>query len=383
MSDIFFGEEETLKSPSKTKRSNSKKVKPLSTVESLNLGNISKELTLNSGEKGLCKIRPKALKPSSHNPRPDWHIDDEWLIKHLLVDFDDLFENDLDSNCLVKIREFEEGGKVFEYAEFPAFSELYADPDPGTESDYNFLVDLAKSIREVGQVQPIEVETDHENGCFIVLEGHLRRLACIIGRLQYIDAVRNEGLQDLDIDKKVERQITENSLRKNLSPFGIFKLVSHFIEADPKISTRELANKIKISQTNASVFKKLFVNRSKISALVYISLEKDLLHIKALRTILAVKSINAQEKILKTIIGTDFENMVETKKVETKVRHKDGRKRTVSSFKISSEENCIKAGNKLINLLPDISERTSLMKVNSVEDMDKVLEALVNYLLED
>ncbi len=180
MSDIFFGVEAELTSSKKTKA----KPKSLSTIQSLNLGNISKELSINSGDKGLCKIRPKALQPSSHNPRPDWYIDDEWLKKHLLVDFDDLFENDLVSDCLVKITEIEEEGKIQEHISFPAFNELAGSPDPKTEKDYLFIVELAKSIRDLGQVQPIEVETDHDNCCFIVLEGHLRRLACIVGRIQ-------------------------------------------------------------------------------------------------------------------------------------------------------------------------------------------------------
>ena len=151
----------------------------LSTTESLNLGNVSKELTLNDGEEGLCKIRPKALRPSSHNPRPDWYIDDEWLKKHVKVDFTDLFESEIEGECLVKIHEIEEKGEIVEKAVFPTFKALIGSPNPNTEKQFEFLVELAKSIRDLGQVQPIEVETDHERKCFVVLEGHLRRLACI------------------------------------------------------------------------------------------------------------------------------------------------------------------------------------------------------------
>lgn len=384
MSDIFFGAEEELKSPIK-KSSNKKKesaLKPLSTIESLNLGNVSREVSLNTSDKGLCKIRPKAIKPSLHNPRPDWSIDDEWLQKHVLVDFEDLFETEMDSSCLVKIKEVEEKGKVREEAIFPDFSELVNNPDTKSRKDFEFLVSLAKSIREVGQVQPIEVETDQSNGAFVVLEGHLRRLACILGRVPYIEAVRNEGLKDLDETLKVERQITENSVRKNLSPYGVYKLASHFIENNPHIKTRELAEKLKISQTYATYYKNLVVNRSKISPLIYIALEKDLLSSRVLQSLLSTKSIKAQEKLLTSILGKEISIIGD--KVGTSIVKpvKEGRKRTVSTMKVSTTENCLKAGNRLISLVPDLKQRSGIAQVSSVEDMDQLLNVFLEYLLE-
>jgi hypothetical protein len=384
MSDIFFGAEENLKGLASDKpKKQATTPKKLSTIESLNLGNVSRELSMNSGDKGLCKIRPKAIVPSSHNPRPDWTIDDEWLKLHVLVDFDDVFENEIESTCLVKIEEVEDESGVVELVTFPSFVELNGRPEPKSEKDYNFLVALAKSIREVGQVQPIEVETNHEKGGFVVLEGHLRRLACILGRMPYIDAVRNEGLHQLSDASKVERQITENSIRKNLSPFGIFKLASHFVDQNPKISSRELADKLKITQTYSAVYKKVVINRAKLTPLLYIAIEKDLLSQRGLREVVSQKSIKSQEKVLHKLLGTDYIKL-DDNQIPTKPKsNREGRKRTVSTFRISTKENCIKAGNKLITIVPTLSDKCDLQQVNSVEDMDKLLDAFVLYLLEE
>tara|TARA_B110000879_G_scaffold81488_1_gene113082 strand:- start:1417 stop:2565 length:1149 start_codon:yes stop_codon:yes gene_type:complete len=382
MSDIFFGTEELLKSPASKGKVKKKGIK-LSTTESLNLGNVSKELTLNDGEEGLCKIRPKALRPSSHNPRPDWYIDDEWLKKHVKVDFTDLFESEIEGECLVKIHEIEEKGEIVEKAVFPTFKALIGSPNPNTEKQFEFLVELAKSIRDLGQVQPIEVETDHERKCFVVLEGHLRRLACILGRLPFIKAVRNEGLQEVSKEVKIERQITENSIRKSLTPFGIYKLASSFIDSFPSMSTRVLAEKLKISNTYAAIFKKLVVSKSKFTPLLYVCLEKDLLSTKGIQNVSIAKSIKSQELIIKKYLGKEYDDISGQTASESKKIKKEGRKRTVSTLRISSEESCIKAGNKLISLFPDLAKKSELDSVSSVEDMDKVLSELINYLLEE
>ena len=75
-------------------------------TRSLNFGNVSKQVSFNDGNnEGYYKVRPKALKPSPHNPRPDWVIDDGWLVKHVGIDMEDIFESNMNLNCLVKINE--------------------------------------------------------------------------------------------------------------------------------------------------------------------------------------------------------------------------------------------------------------------------------------
>ena len=174
-------------------------------TRALKVGNVSTQVSFNDGNsEGYYKVRPKALKPSDHNPRPDWVIDDNWLIKHVGVDMHDIFESDTDSNCLVKLQEDTVDNKSVEYAIYPEFEDLLNSPNVAQKKEYEFLVNLSKSIRTTGQIQPIEIESNTESNTLVVLEGHLRRLACILGRVPYIKAIRNEGLHNLSRKEKIE-----------------------------------------------------------------------------------------------------------------------------------------------------------------------------------
>jgi len=171
------GFDDKARTPSQVKKSN---IQSNDASRTLNFGNVSKQMSFNDGNnEGYYKVRPKALKSSEHNPRPDWVIDDLWLVRHVGIDMEDIFESNLNSNCLVKINEQEVNGKVIELVSYPDFKDLINHPNIGQKKEYDFLVDLAKSIRDIGQIQPIEIESNHETNTLVVLEGHLRRLACI------------------------------------------------------------------------------------------------------------------------------------------------------------------------------------------------------------
>ena len=94
----------------------------------------------------------------------------------------------------------------------------------------------------------------------VVLEGHLRRLACILGRIPYINAIRNEGLHDLSRREKINRQITENSLRTNVTVYGHYKLACDEIKEIPNVTVRELSARLKIQKDLASSLIKLISN---------------------------------------------------------------------------------------------------------------------------
>jgi ParB/RepB/Spo0J family partition protein len=384
MSDIFFGMEEELKT--NTRKATTKRdvvSKSFSTTESLNFGNISKELTFNNGSEGYFKVRPKALIESSHNPRPDWKINDEWLKKHVHVDFDDVFEDSLESDCLVRIEETEVDGNIIEDALFPTFDELDNSPDPSAKPQYEFLIELAQSIRLEGQIQPIEVESSSDNKSLVVLEGHLRRLACILGRVPYLKAIRNEGLHGLSKEEKVGRQISENSVRKDVSLWGKYLLVESLLQEHPKLTIREVSERLKLNKTLVGYLVKLYASKS--SPKIPKALELDLITTRNLGIVLGYKQISAQEQALKKILKGQYVLLCDDGELEEpKVQPKgSGRTRTVSSLQIKSKENCVKAGNRLLELVPELSTSVSLSEVQSVEDMDKVLKSFLDYLLKD
>lgn len=361
--------------PKKTSSSNS------DITRSLNFGNVSKQVSFNDGnDEGYYKVRPKALKPSSHNPRPDWVIDDSWLVKHVGIDMEDIFESNMNLTCLVKITEEEVNGKSIESIILPQFEELLNSPNIAQKKEYEFLVSLAKSIRDTGQIQPIEIESDSDNNTLVVLEGHLRRLACILGRVPYIKAIRNEGLHNLSRRDKIGRQITENSLRTNISVFGNFKLATEEIKENQKITVRDLSTRLKIQRDLASTLIKLISSPDKYHSSIYLALESG--HLSA-NNLIKVVSYNRQDRqelfINKLLQKNNIELPDQTKK--SIPRGTDGRKRSVASMQIKTIDNCVKAGNKLLSCIPELRFHSTISEVRSVDDMVILLKSLEEFLL--
>lgn len=349
-------------------------------TRALNFGNVSKQVSFNDGnDEGYYKVRPKALKPSEHNPRPDWTIDDNWLVKHVGIDMDDIFESNMDSNCLVRLREAEIDGKPVEYAVYPEFDELLSSPDIAQKKEYDFLVSLSKSIRETGQIQPIEIESDVENHTLIVLEGHLRRLACILGRIPYIKAIRNEGLHNLSRREKIDRQITENSLRSNISVFGNYKLACEEIKENKKITIRELSSRLKIQRDLASTLIKLISSPEKYHFSIISSLEAGYLSSNNLMKVAALNRQDRQELFINKLLQKQNILLPNQNIIP---RGTDGRKRSVASMQIKSTENCVKAGNRLLQYIPALKDHAMISNVSSVDDMVKLLKSLEVFLLE-
>lgn len=352
------------------------------TTRALNFGNVSKPVSFNDGNnEGYYKARPKALKPSAHNPRPDWVIDDNWLVKHVGIDMDDVFETNMNANCLVKIKEEVIDGKSIETILLPEFEELLNSPNIAQKKEYEFLVSLAKSIREIGQIQPIEIESDVENNTLVVLEGHLRRLACILGQVPYIKAIRNEGLHNLSKRDKIERQITENSLRTNISVFGNYKLAIEEIKENSKITVRELSARLKIQRDLASTIIKLVNNRDKYHTIIYEALEQGYLSANNLIKVASLTRQDRQEMFINKLLqknNLELPNQIK----KTIPRGVDGRKRTSASMQIKTTDNCIKAGNKLLSCIPELKKYSSIYEVNSIDDMFKLLKSLETFLLD-
>lgn len=362
-----------------TKTSKKAEVSNNGTTRALNFGNVSKQISFNDGNKeGYYQVRPKALKPSQHNPRPDWVIDDGWLVRHVGIDMNDVFESNMDSNCLIKITEDDVNGEIIESVFFPEFEELMNNPDPAQKKAYDFLVSLSKSIREQGQIQPIEIESDEQNNTLVVLEGHLRRLACILGRIPYIKAIRNEGLHTINKKDKIARQITENSLRTNVSVYGNFLLAQEEILENPQITIRDLSARLKIEKDLSSSFLKLISNHEKYHSKILEYLKSGEL---SSRSLMKVVGINGQDRQLMFLEKLFKKNKKENLSTPLS-RGRDGRKKSVAKFQIKSSENCIKAGNNLLKFIPALGKYAQISYVSSVDDMEKLLKKLENFLLE-
>lgn len=351
-------------------------------TRALNFGNISKQVSFNDGNKeGYYMVRPKALMASPHNPRPDWIIDDNWLVNHVGIDMLDIFETNMDSSCLVKLTEEEVDGKLVESVIYPEFENLMNSPSIAQKKEYEFLVSLSKSIRETGQIQPIEIESNTEANTLVVLEGHLRRLACILGRISYVKAIRNEGLHDLSQREKIHRQITENSLRSNVSVYGHYKLACEEINECQKVTVRHLASRLKIHLNLASTLIKLISNPDRYHSSILESLKNGYLSANNLIKVVSIGRQDRQELFISKILQ---KNEVDLPKDTQKkiVRGTDGRKRTTASMQIKSVDNCIKAGNNLLKCIPELTSFSKVSQVTSVEDMVNLLKKFELFLLE-
>jgi len=273
---------------------------------------------------------------------------------------------------------------IKEEISFPTFDDLLGNPDESTRAQYEFLVDLAKSIHQKGQIQPIEVESDLESQTLTVVEGHLRRLACILGRVPYIKAIRNEGLKHLSKESKIERQIAENSVRKNVSIWGVYNLAVGILDSNQKLSVRDLGQKLNISKNFAAALKKLYLEPSSQSSRILQLMKENKLSSKSIIHVLSIKSIKSQDEWLNKQPGLTISELTDTS-IEPKVkpRGKDGRKKSVATIKIKNKDNCVKAGNKLLTIIPKLSELTDISNVETVEDMIAIFDALEKYLLSD
>lgn len=352
-------------------------------TRALNFGNVSKQVSFNDGNnEGYYKVRPKALKPSDHNPRPDWVINDDWLVKHVGIDMTDIFDSNMNSTCLVTLIEEEIDGKFAERAIYPEFDALLNTPDIAQKKEYEFLVSLSKSIRETGQIQPIEIESNIERNELVVLEGHLRRLACILGRVPYINAIRNEGLHNLSRREKIDRQITENSLRSNISVFGNYKLACEEIKETQKITVRELSSRLKIERNLASTLIKLISSPNKYHPTIFAALEAGYISANNLIKVTAITRQDRQELFISKLLQKN-NFLLPTQIRQVVSRGMEGRKRSVASMQIRTTENCVKAGNKLLQIIPELKNYALISEVSSVDDMMKLLKSLENFLLEN
>ena len=282
---------------------------------------------------------------------------------------------------MVKLQEDTVDNKSVEYAIYPEFEDLLNSPNVAQKKEYEFLVNLSKSIRTTGQIQPIEIESNTESNTLVVLEGHLRRLACILGRVPYIKAIRNEGLHNLSRKEKIERQITENSLRSNVTVYGNYKLACEEIEEGKKLTVRDLSSRLKIQRDLAAAFIKLISNPIKYHPLILQTLAAGNLSANNLIKVVSLGRQDRQESFLIKLLQKN--NLISSDVAAPIIsRGTEGRKRSVASMQIKTTENCIKAGNKLLSCIPDLKSFSNISEVSSVDDMVSLLKSFEDFLLE-
>jgi ParB family chromosome partitioning protein len=94
---------------------------------------------------------------------------------------------------------------------------IVADPtQPRREFDETEMAELAASLRDLGQQQPIRVRWDAQQERYVIIAGERRWRAAKQAGLKTLSAITDE--KTLAADRVLEMQIVENALRSDLTP---------------------------------------------------------------------------------------------------------------------------------------------------------------------
>jgi len=127
---------------------------------------------------------------------------------------------------------------------------IVADPNqPRREFDAEELKNLAASLRDHGQTDPVKVRWDAGQGRWVLIDGERRWRAAKQAELTTLDAVVES--RDLAADRLLEMQVVENALRQDLTAVESGTAFRHLM-AVWNCTQQELAARLHISQSKVS-----------------------------------------------------------------------------------------------------------------------------------
>lgn len=317
---------------------------------------ITAEIKLTRG-KQLVEHNPMLLIPDPNNPRPGDQIDDAWLQKYLMIGTEH-------SLCRIS-------PQTNEYV-IPLFSELGAELSDDLRDDYEFLRELALSIRNDGLIEPIEIFLADRNNDpeyfinssldygYVVLEGHQRRLSGIMSGVPTVTCIEitdETMLARLKVKhRKLRRQLSENNLRKGLSVGQNFKIVRELFKSEDSanISVKELSSIIGLNEDIAGALKRLSLTEKDYPQKMIELIENSSVSFKWIRTWInkPYNQIEAEIQRLTSAAPT----VVQESKLKIKARGRSGGAIKRSAvFKVSKEEDSRVFQAYLLNRIPELS----------------------------
>jgi ParB family chromosome partitioning protein len=122
---------------------------------------------------------------------------------------------------------------------------IVADPEqPRREFDPESLRDLAESLKNRGQLQPVRVRWDEPSGNWVLISGERRWRAAVQAGLPSLQAV--EAKSAMSPDQILEDQLVENCLREDLKPIEQARAFKTLMDVR-RWSHRQLAEQIHIA----------------------------------------------------------------------------------------------------------------------------------------
>ncbi|HAT9649190.1 TPA: chromosome partitioning protein ParB [Legionella pneumophila subsp. pneumophila] len=321
--------------------------------------------------KQLVEQDPFKLIPDPYNPRPGEIIDELWLRKNLYIGTDN-------SLC----RSSHETGEY----QIPEFSELNIDNNESLEDSYNFLRELAYSIRTDGLIEPIEIfladrhndpdyfkNSDLEFG-YVILEGHQRRLAAMMASVPTITCIEitdESMLVKLKVKhRKLRRQLSENNLRKGLTVaqnFHIFQELLTDVDGQ-NLTNRELSSIIGLNESIVGALKRICSKPENYPPKLFSMIKNNKLTFKMIRTF-APKSYNEIEMALNNSNPLKPTSVAKIVKPRGK---QGGAIKKYATFKVSSLEESNTLQRFLLSRFPEFCD------VESDEWTFNSLEGLLN-----
>ena len=127
---------------------------------------------------------------------------------------------------------------------------IVRDPNqPREEFDEESLERLAQSMKTRGQLQPVRVRWDEEQGAYVMIAGERRWRAAKLAGLPTVAAVIHEG--ELTRGELLAIQLVENCLRDDLRPIEQAHAFRDLMDENGW-TTRQLAEELSIAQPTIS-----------------------------------------------------------------------------------------------------------------------------------
>ncbi|MDH3348871.1 MAG: ParB/RepB/Spo0J family partition protein [Desulfobulbaceae bacterium] len=114
-----------------------------------------------------------------------------------------------------------------------------------TQFDHDKMIELCDSIKEVGLIEPIIVK--EIPGGWEVVAGHRRRLACNLLELPTIRAIVMSDTRRSELIK-----YHENAFREDLNPIDEAREISHIMQIDETLTSKEVARHLGKSEAYVS-----------------------------------------------------------------------------------------------------------------------------------
>tara|TARA_B110000879_G_C11146526_1_gene502693 strand:- start:713 stop:1831 length:1119 start_codon:yes stop_codon:yes gene_type:complete len=361
------------------KRIMSKAIKKTGNSSTVSKAGITASLEYTRG-KELVEHNPWSLIPDPNNPRPREVIDDVWMKRVLKLGYtNSLCFYDGSGNWII-----------------PDFDSLSGDLNGAKKDDYDFLVQLSKSIRVDGLIEPIEIfladksyEPDYfvdnnlEHG-YVVLEGHQRRLAALIGGIDKVTCIKitdDTLLAKLKVKhRKLRRQLSENNLRKEITPAQHYLIVKDLFSSLDKgddLTGEQLSEITGLNLKISQVLKKIVIAKEgRYPNILYQKLIGGELSMRALRGI-AFKTF---EEISDFFSNADKSELPK-EKLKSKVKPisrgtSGGRVKKSAIFKISSSDDSLVLSQYLIKAMPNLKLIDN--EPSSYKQLENILQQLMD-----